>query len=144
MRLDVGSLRNALGQLETSLAYCDSALARQDPGIARQFQAAAIQAFEFTYELARKMLRRHLLNVDPGLEAEFDMSFQSLIREGYARHLIKSEWRTWSDFRQARGITSHTYNEASARRVFEQIPAFVEEARYLLAALERSTHDGTA
>lgn len=144
MRLDVGSLRDALGQLETSLAYCQSPLARQDPGIARQFQAAAIQAFEFTYDLSHKMLRRYLLSVDPGLQQDFDLGIQNLFREGYAKALVRSEWQIWSDFRKARNITSHTYNATSARQVFDLIPAFVEEARFLLAALERSTRDEPA
>jgi hypothetical protein len=82
--------------------------------------------------------------VDPALEIEFNMSFQNLIREGYARGLVVSEWQTWSVFRQARNITSHTYNAKSARQVFELLPAFVREARSLLTALERNTHDEPA
>ena len=138
VQLDVGSLRDALAQLETSLAYCGSSLAQEDAGIARQFRSAAIQAFEFTYELAHKMLRRHLLNVDPSQEVVLNMSFQDLIREAYARGLVRGEWQAWSAFRKARGITSHSYNERSARQVFELIPGFAEEARFLLASLEQS------
>ena len=144
VRLDLGSFRDALGQLQTSLAYCSSTLARQDPGVAKQFESAAIQAFEFTYDIAHKMLRRWLLIVDPGLELEFNMAFQNLFREGYARGLVRSEWRTWSGFRQARNITSHTYNAKSARQVFEQIPSFVEEAQFLLAALDRNAQNELA
>ena len=34
-------------------------------------------------------------------------------------------------------ITSHTYDEAKARDVFEAIPAFLAEAQYVLRELQR-------
>ena len=60
MRLDLTSFTNALQQLQKSLAYAESFLARNDPESRKQFRAAAIQAFEFTYEVAVRMLRRQL------------------------------------------------------------------------------------
>jgi len=43
--------RDALAALNASLGHLDSDLAA-DPSLRDQFRAAAIQAFEFTYELA--------------------------------------------------------------------------------------------
>jgi hypothetical protein len=54
--IDIASLEKAIAQLETSLKYSESDLAKKDEGIAKQFRAAAIQAFEFTYEVSHKML----------------------------------------------------------------------------------------
>ena len=51
MPLDLSSLREALAALNTSLRYLESDLAA-NPDVKDQFRAAAIQAFEFTYELA--------------------------------------------------------------------------------------------
>jgi len=70
--IDVTPLRNALGRLQKSLAYCGSELAASDPGLAEQFKAAAIQAFEFTYELSHKTLRRQLEALrKPSARAQF-------------------------------------------------------------------------
>lgn len=92
---------------------------------------ACIQRFEFTYELSHKMLKRYLeaTSANPG---EFDtMTFQDLIRIGSERGLLLGDWSNWRDYRAARGATSHTYDEGKAAQVFAQIPAFVEEARFL-------------
>lgn len=56
--LDLSSLENAIAQLEQSLSYFHSPIVQQDSGLALQLRAAAIQAFEFTYELSWKMLKR--------------------------------------------------------------------------------------
>ena len=57
MRLDLSALRDALTALNVSLGYLDSDAAA-DPGLRDQFRAAAIQAFECTYELAFKFMKR--------------------------------------------------------------------------------------
>ena len=136
--LDYSSLRDALGQLRTSLGYCESPLASQDKGVARQFQAAAIQGFEFTYELAHKMLRRHIAMRSASPAEVENYSFAELIRAGQAARLIKSDWQIWGDYRHARSITSHTYSARSAARVFALIPQFVEDTAYLVEALEQA------
>ncbi|MDX1918390.1 MAG: nucleotidyltransferase substrate binding protein [Candidatus Caenarcaniphilales bacterium] len=59
------SFEKAIGQLKESLVHTNSHSARQDPGLARQFRAASIQAFEFTYELAYKTLKRYLEHTEP-------------------------------------------------------------------------------
>jgi len=135
--LDLSSFANALAQLEKSLVYCASELARQDPEIGRLFRAAAIQAFEFTYELSWKMLRRYLEATLPNPAAVAEMSFPELIRTGSERGLLLSGWDVWQGYRRARGTTSHTYDEVQADQVFAIIPQFAQEARHLLVQLQK-------
>jgi nucleotidyltransferase substrate binding protein (TIGR01987 family) len=140
-KLDYRSLRDALGQLETSLDYCASPMAARDEGLARQFQAAAIQAFEFTYELAHKMLRRHLAAQSANPGDVMGYSFAELIKAGHAMGLIKGTSQTWGDYRHARSLTSHTYSLRSAEKVSALIPQFADEARHLLTALEKASRE---
>jgi hypothetical protein len=56
--------------------------------------------------------------------------------------LLRSGWDVWYEFRKARNLTSHVYNEDTARQVVEQIPAFAEEAEYLYRELERTVAPG--
>jgi nucleotidyltransferase substrate binding protein (TIGR01987 family) len=135
MSLDLSSFANALAQLEKSLGYAASDLARGDAELARQFRAAAIQAFEFTYELSWKMLKRQLEGSLPNPAAVDEMSFPELIRTGSETGLLLSGWERWKEYRQARGTTSHTYDEAKADQVFAVIPEFLQEARHLLQEL---------
>lgn len=58
MKIDFSPLASAVDQLQRSFDYLHSELASTDPGLREQFRSATIQAFEFTYELAVKMVQR--------------------------------------------------------------------------------------
>ena len=136
MKLDLSSLENAVAQLEEGLVLYDSDIVRQFPIIRNQMRAGAIQAFEFTYELSVRMIKRYLEQVSAN-PAEVDgLDFRTLIRRAREQGLLHSELDAWMGYRANRGITSHTYNEESAERVFQGIPEFSEEARHLLKELQ--------
>jgi hypothetical protein len=61
--IDISSLENAIEQLKESLEYAGSSLAKNNRGLAKQFRSSSIQAFEFTYELAHKTLKRYLEDI---------------------------------------------------------------------------------
>lgn len=134
MSLDLTSLRNAILQIEEALTYARSDLAKGDPRLARHLRAAAIQAFEFTYELSVKMLKRYLETTEANPASVDEMTFNELIRRGYEAGLLQAELSDWKRFRRDRGATSHA--EAKAREVFATIPAFLTEAKVLLAQIE--------
>ncbi len=133
--LDLTPLENAVAQLEESLEIYHSDIASDHPHLKRHLRAAVIQAFEFTYELSFKMLKRYL-KLASANPAEIDnMSFRDIIREGYKQGLLRSELSVWTRFRQNRGTTSHTYNEEKAEDVFESTQEFLFEARDFLGRL---------
>ncbi len=136
MDLDLSPLVKAISRLEESLRFCGSDMAHSDPALARQFHAAAIQSFEFTYELSHKMLRRFLVLSLPDPGEALEMSFQDLIRTGNERGLVRSGWSSWRDYRAARGATSHAYDEEKADAVFALLPRFLEEAKELSERLK--------
>ena len=131
MSLDFSPLDNAIGQLEVALDYSYSELARDNAKLAEIFRSAVIQAFEFTYDLSFKMLRRYLENIDEAPSEIAKLSFSNLIRAGYAQGLLSEELAVWLRFREQRNITSHTYDGTKAQRVFEQVPVFLSEAKFL-------------
>ena len=119
------------------------AVERLHEGIARyqqntldtQIRDGLIQRFEFTYEISHKMLKRYLELASP-TPAQYDgMAFQELIRSGNEQGLLRSDWPRWRAFREMRSKTSHTYDEAVALEVVNEIPAFLIEARHLLDCL---------
>ncbi len=134
--LNVSALVKALSQLEQSLVYYYSDVVQQDPGLIQQLRAAAIQAFEFTYELTWKMLKRYLVLTEPNPNEVEEMSFPDLIRTGCERGLLQSELSLWKSFRQDRSVTSHTYDDSKAQEVFEHIPLFLSEAQKFLLVLQ--------
>ena len=136
MILDLTHLEKAVYQLETSLNYLKSDLARSDSGLRDQFRAAAIQAFEFTYELAVKMLRRQLEQIVPSPAELRAMAFMDLIRTGAEAGLVDDVAR-YRLYREKRNITSHTYDDERAEEVLSALKPFLADVRHLLAELKR-------
>lgn len=136
MKLDCSPFEKALAQLQKSLTYLHSELALQDAGLKEQFRAAAIQAFEYSYELGTKMLRRQLEQIAANPAEIREMAFMDMVRSGAEAGLVKivPQYRA---FREMRNITSHTYDEARAEEVLAILPAFQAEMDFLLSELKR-------
>ena len=136
MQLDYTPFSSAIAQLDKSLVYANSPLSLSDTGLHEQLRNSVIQCFAFTYELSWKMLKRFLEETEPS-PADLDLAtFQSLIRLGNERGLLRSDWRQWKTYRQARTDSSHTYDATKAEAVFAIAPDFLLEARALLQALQ--------
>ncbi|CCT59729.1 hypothetical protein ACI01nite_19100 [Acetobacter cibinongensis] len=104
-----------------------------------QLRDGLIQRFEFTYELSHKTLKR-FLEQNAASPEEYDrMGFPDLIRSANEAGLLKGSWAEWSVYRKMRNLTSHTYNEITARQVVAGIPDFIEEAAFLLQVLKERT-----
>ena len=137
MSLDFTPLGNAIAQLEKSLSYAHSPVALADLGLREQLRNSVIHCFEFTYELSWKMLKRYLEETEAN-PADIDVgTFQNLIRLGNERALLRSDWRQWKTYRQARTDSSHTYDASKAEAVFAVAPDFLPEARAVFNELTR-------
>ena len=121
-----------LSLLERTLARLKEALAKyEEAGSDEIVRDGLIQRFEFTYEQAHVTLRRHLESASSGGDKVDRMSFPALIRTASEQGLLLNGWDVWEKFRDARNLTSHTYNETSAINVVQKIPSFVQEVDYL-------------
>jgi nucleotidyltransferase substrate binding protein (TIGR01987 family) len=141
MKLDLTVLEKALAQLEQSLSYLHSDLAARDAGLRAQFRAAAIQGFEFTYELSVKMIRRQLAQISAVPAELAEMAYQDLIREAADAGLLVDP-EGFFLYREIRNITAHTYDEAKAERVLGVLEAFRKDVLVLLKELKRRNHAG--
>ncbi len=130
MLLELDPLVRAVAQLRQGLARLHE---NANDELVRD---GVIQRFEYTYELCWKMLKRYLEMTEGSPSTIDEASFQDLIRLGSERGLLLHGWEEWRGYRTARASTSHTYDEAKAKEVLEQIPAFLEDAEYLLEALK--------
>ncbi len=75
-----------------------------------------IQRFEFCTELAWKTMREYLL--DQGFS---DInSPKAVIKQAYAFGMIKDQ-QAWLDLQNDRNLTSHVYDEETAKVIFERI-----------------------
>ena len=125
MSLDLTSFSNAIARLGEAIEIYE-----RDPSQSL-IRDGLVQRFEFTYELAHKMLKRGLEAGAASPEHYDAMTFADLIRSGSEQGLLLAGWPNWRRYREMRGKTSHSYNEAAALEVVAGIGDFLREAIFL-------------
>ena len=139
MKINYSKLTDALSQLELSLELIESEDARQNPVYREEFRTAAIKKFEYTYDLAVKLIRRQLAEIVSNPAELSQMSFMDLIHTGHQAGLVQ-DINYYRAFRASRNITSHTYDETKAQEVMDTMEEFIPEIKYLIKKLEQ--HNG--
>lgn len=120
--------------LQRAVVALKAALSAPDDEFVRD---SIVKRFEFTYEIAWKLMRRHLAWA--ALEAPPETR-RDLFRASARAGLIEDP-EAWFVFHEARNLTSHTYNEAHATRVIATARQFLPAAQFLLTELERRHGD---
>lgn len=117
-------------ELKKALTRLKEALSLPKNDIVRD---SVIQRFEFTVELSWKVLQRYLR--DSGLTET--LTPKNTFREA-AKLGITDDVESWLNFIDSRNVSSHTYKEDLAERVYavaRLLPAHVEK---LVAKLEKA------
>lgn len=130
MTFDPAIYRRAVERLSEGLARFESNPADDE------VRDGVIQRFEYTYDLATKMLRRALAETEDTPGQTDRMTFAAMIRTAWEKGLTGVSYPEWQSFRDDRNKTSHTYREAIAVEVMAKIPNFLAEARFVLDRLE--------
>ena len=136
MKLDYSSLENAVFQLKKSFDYLHSDLAKNDPDLRLQFRAATVKAFEFTHELAIKMIKRQLETIVANPDALRRSDFADVMREAADGGIIQDA-PSFMRYRQLRNMTSHTYNDDQAEATIAAVRDFISDIDFLLKELEK-------
>lgn len=89
-------------------------------------QDSSIQRFEFTFEMAWKLMKS-ITTID-GLKAA---SPRQAIRQAATIGMIDNP-KTWFDFLKKRNLTVHTYEEKIAQEVYQSAKKFVPYVEELL------------
>jgi nucleotidyltransferase substrate binding protein (TIGR01987 family) len=117
--MSVDQIKLAIDNLERALARFDEALS-ETPENPLAIDAT-IQRFEFTIELFWKALKRFLGH--EGIEATTP---RNVLQHAYQLGWLENE-AAWLQMLRDRNETSHTYNEAKAREIYEHIRANAPE-----------------
>ncbi len=126
--LDFSSLQKALASLQRGW---DRSVLQPDD---EELRDACIQRFEFTFELAWKMIKRRLER-DLAYSAQLDgISFRELIRLAHEAQLIDNVMPWWV-FREMRNLSSHTYDTQIATQIYFVIVDFLPACQHLLQQL---------
>lgn len=118
-----------LTPLRKALAALAEALNTPKSDIVRD---AAIQRFEYCFELTWKALKRYFkLNNKKDIH-----NIKDIFREAGNQGLIRSV-EDWFGYLDSRNLTSHTYDLNTAERVYESAVKFEMEAKSLLEKLSK-------
>ena len=139
MKLDLTSLRDALAALEKSLHFLSSEMAK-NVDLREQFRNSAIQCFEFTHELAFKMLKRQLERMTADPASVDTMAYMDIVRSAAEAGLVADVAR-FRDYREKRNIAGHTYDVAQAEKIGAVLEDFRQDIRYLLVELEKRNRE---
>lgn len=112
--MDIQKLREKLEDFSKALNRLKEALERdQSDDIVLD---AVIQRFEFTYELSWKLIKAYMSY--SGI-ADVKTPRQAF-KEAFAAGLI-DEGDVWLEMLDDRNLTSHTYDQGTARRIYERV-----------------------
>ncbi|GAA6755455.1 HI0074 family nucleotidyltransferase substrate-binding subunit [Thermus thalpophilus] len=121
-------------KLAAQIALSARAVSRLESALAQPkdefIRDSAIQRFEFTFELAWKVLKTHL--EIQGLEAH---SPRAAIRGAFQVGLLPED-PGWLEMLELRNLTSYTYDEALAEKIYSALPEALRRFRYLLERLQ--------
>jgi nucleotidyltransferase substrate binding protein (TIGR01987 family) len=114
-------LKNAIAQLESALSRKST-----DPVV----QAGCIQYFEFCFELAWKSIKEAVLR--EGMPDCY--SPKSCLQKAFELEWIQEEM-VWLEMLEARNRMTHTYSQADALKIYENLQAYLKELHSLLKRL---------
>ena len=130
-KLDVSALEKAVSRLREGLSDAEKI------SDMRTVKDGVVKQFEFTVDLAWKLLQRYLKQIAQIDEAEIRTK-KDIFRESAKRKIIMDAEK-WINYYEARNITSHTYDFDRAAYVFkvaQNLPPDVDE---LIKALKEAS-----
>lgn len=110
--MDATRLQERIEEFLRAVSQLEKAVARPEDEFIRD---SVIQRFEFTYELAWKMLKLQL--EAEGIDARAP---RQALQEALQAAFIE-DGNAWSELQKYRNLTSHTYDESLAQNVYNYI-----------------------
>lgn len=121
--LDFENFENALKTLEQALSKDNLSELERD---------GVIQRFEYTFELAWKMIRKTLVALGRN---DVSSSPKPVLRSAMEEGLI-GDVKKWFGFLEARNLSTHIYSQEESDKVFNAAKDFLQAATGLLKQLK--------
>jgi nucleotidyltransferase substrate binding protein (TIGR01987 family) len=134
MNLNTDHLLRCIRTLESSLALLKTA--EPDSIEYEVFRNAVVKGFELVLETSGKLLRKALKAYGGSPKAIDELFYKDVLRHAGKHGLLSAEEiERWFAYRDNRNSTAHDYGEGFAHETLTLMPAFVQDARTLEAAL---------
>ena len=124
--VDTRNLKSALETLKASLKKLDE---YKECDITEMLEDACIKRFEYTLEIARKLMKKVLKKIYGKTEDELTVNNTFRFMEGY--NFIEN-WQAWRDYYEKRNNTANEYNIKKSRKLMLIIPHFAKDVELLI------------
>lgn len=125
-------MKEIIVSFEKSLKRLEEILEKEETDTVRD---AAIQRFEFTIELAWKLTQKFLRS-----EEIICRSPKECLKEAFKFGLIKDDPR-WFEMLNDRNLTVHTYDEETAKEIYDRLPKYLDVLKDLLNGLQKNSQE---
>ena len=130
MEIDFSYLQAALDTLKASVKTLDE---NKGCDFVDMLEDSCIKRFEYTLEIARKLMKKVLKKVYGYSEEELTVNNTFRFMQSYK--FIKN-WENWKNYIEKRNNTAHEYNLEKSRNLIEIIPQFIDDTELLLKNFE--------
>jgi len=138
--LSVTVLNDAIATLEQAIELAEKHKKLGDEIYYQHFRSSAIHSFEYSYELAGKLIRRYIENADTSDDENGHLTFRDYMRVA-AEYGLLAEPEEWVEFREWRNKTAHAYDKIIAQDVFDKLPEILISLKKTAIELEERGKD---
>ena len=138
-KLDISSLKKAYGAYSSAL---EMALNMESNPMKMDYmketvRTSLIHHFEILYELSWKSMKRYI-EIDEGHDD--NLTRRGLFRQAGEKELI-NDFDKWMSFHKSKNLTSQTYNEKTATKVYIIAKDFDKYVKSLISTLEKQIEE---
>ena len=130
MSIDIYNLKSALETLKSSMQTLEENSACD---FVDMLEDSCIKRFEYTLEIARKLMKKVLKKTYGLPEEELTVNNTFRLMQGYS---FIQNWENWKDYNEKRNNTAHEYDLNKSRKLIEIIPQFIKDTEFLINKFE--------
>jgi len=127
--LTVSAFEKAINQMIQAVEFADKHKALGEMDYFKLLRTAAIQSFEYSYDIGQKLIRRYIEVADAYEDENRHQDFRDYARIAAEYGLIKDP-EEWVEFREWRNDASHAFDEDLAQELFNTLPSTIKSMRY--------------
>lgn len=130
MQIDITNLEQAVLTLKESQEILSD---NKNDILTSVLEDAVIKRFEYTLEIAKKIMKKVLKKFYD--KSETELTVNNIFRYMYGYDYI-SNWENWKIYHEKRNNTAHEYNLEKSRKLLEVVPNFIVDTEELITNLK--------
>lgn len=132
MQIDISNLKSALQKLKSSMDVLER---NRTCEFADMLEDSCIKRFEYTLEIARKLMKKVLKKIYGKSEEELTVNNTFRFMQGYK---FIDNWENWRKYYEQRNNTAHEYDISKSRELLKLVPEFISDTEFLVKKLDEN------